>query len=158
MRVGVARNFTADGEVTAAFNVAVEVVRGLGHELLASNAPLDTPPFGDVRTIEADRKAIARGPLRDIDLLLLPTTATTVPAVDEARADPQKLSATNTVFANYFGLPAISVPCGFDGRGLPIGLQIVAKAWDDHKLLRLAQQFQRAARGHERPPRLEEAS
>jgi aspartyl-tRNA(Asn)/glutamyl-tRNA(Gln) amidotransferase subunit A len=56
------------------------------------------------------------------------------------------------MFANYFGLPAISVPCGFDRRGLPIGLQLVAKAWDDGKVLGLAHQYQLAASGHDNHP------
>jgi aspartyl-tRNA(Asn)/glutamyl-tRNA(Gln) amidotransferase subunit A len=43
--------------------------------------------------------------------------------------------------ANYFELPAISVPCGFDDNGLPVGLQFVGKPWDDAIVLSLADQF-----------------
>jgi len=46
------------------------------------------------------------------------------------------------VFANYFGLPAVSVPCGFDKHGLPIGLQIVGKPWDEGTVLHLARQYE----------------
>jgi aspartyl-tRNA(Asn)/glutamyl-tRNA(Gln) amidotransferase subunit A len=59
-------------------------------------------------------------------------------------ADAQALSPRNTLFANYYGLPAISVPCGFDSRGLPLGLQIVGKPWDDRSVLRLAHRYQAA--------------
>jgi aspartyl-tRNA(Asn)/glutamyl-tRNA(Gln) amidotransferase subunit A len=48
------------------------------------------------------------------------------------------------MFANYFGLPAISVPCGFDEHGLPIGLQMVGKPWDDGTILHLAHEYQTA--------------
>jgi aspartyl-tRNA(Asn)/glutamyl-tRNA(Gln) amidotransferase subunit A len=49
------------------------------------------------------------------------------------------------MFANYFGLPAISVPCGFDARGLPIGLQIVGRPWGDAAILRVALEYESAA-------------
>ena len=62
--------------------------------------------------------------------------------VEQARAKPQALSAANTMFANYFGLPAVSVPCGFDTRGLPIGLQIVGKPWNEAAVLELARRYQ----------------
>jgi aspartyl-tRNA(Asn)/glutamyl-tRNA(Gln) amidotransferase subunit A len=138
--------------VTSAFDAAVEVVRGLGHDMVRAEAPFDIPPFGVVHSIEADREAVAGRAFHDIDVLLLPTTATTVPSVDEARANPQRLSAANTMFANYFGLPAISVPCGFDRRGLPLGLQIVGTAWNDGQVLALARQYQEAAGQHYSAP------
>jgi Asp-tRNA(Asn)/Glu-tRNA(Gln) amidotransferase A subunit family amidase len=57
---------------------------------------------------------------------------------------PQALSAENTIFANYCGLPAISVPCGFARNGLPLGLQIVGKPWDEVTAIHLANQFKMA--------------
>jgi len=59
LRVGVATRFNADKEVIAAFKTAVEVVRALGHEIVTASAPFDTPPFGDVHVIEADRQAVS---------------------------------------------------------------------------------------------------
>jgi aspartyl-tRNA(Asn)/glutamyl-tRNA(Gln) amidotransferase subunit A len=54
---------------------------------------------------------------------------------------------------NLAGLPAISVPCGFDGAGLPIGLQIAGRAWDEATVLRTARAHERATEWHEwRPP------
>jgi Asp-tRNA(Asn)/Glu-tRNA(Gln) amidotransferase A subunit family amidase len=55
------------------------------------------------------------------------------------------LSPENTVFANYFGLPAISVLGGFDSDGLPVGLQLVARPASDLDILILGQQFEHAA-------------
>jgi aspartyl-tRNA(Asn)/glutamyl-tRNA(Gln) amidotransferase subunit A len=110
------------------------------------------PQFGDLRTIENDRKMIAGRAFKDIDVLLLPTTATTVLRAKDAAANPQALSPANTMFANYFGLPAISTPCGFDGRGLPIGLQIVGKPGDDAAVLRLARQYQTATEAQGKHP------
>ena len=45
---------------------------------------------------------------------------------------------------NLTGLPAIALPCGFDGRGLPIGLQIAARPFDEATMLRMAHQYERA--------------
>jgi len=142
LRIGVADNFKADEEVAALFATAVETVRTLKHDVVTAHAPFEMPRFGDVHAIEADRKTISDRAFRGIDLLLLPTTTTTVLAVKDAGANPQALSAESTMFANYFGLPAISVPCGFDKRGLPAGLQIVGKPWDEGTVLRLAHQYQ----------------
>jgi aspartyl-tRNA(Asn)/glutamyl-tRNA(Gln) amidotransferase subunit A len=103
------------------------------------------PKFGDLGSIQADRRTIAQRAFRNIDVLLLPTTATAVLTVDDARGKPQALSAANTMFANYFGLPAISVPCGFDSHGLPVGLQIVGKPSDEATVLHVAREFETAA-------------
>ncbi len=52
------------------------------------------------------------------------------------------------------GLPAISVPCGFTAQGLPVGIQLVGRRWDDLGLLRLAKAFEEATgAGHRAPPR-----
>ena len=142
LRIGIADNFKADKEITRAFTTAVEQLQSIGHDVVAARAPFDIPPFGDLHAIEADRKAVSERVFRDIDILVLPTTATTVPAVKDAGSNPQALSAQHTVFANYFGLPAVSVPCGFDKHGLPIGLQIVGKPWDEGTALHLARQYE----------------
>jgi len=142
LRIGIADNFKADKEITRAFTTAVEQLQSIGHDVVAARAPFDIPPFGDLHAIEADRKTVSERAFRDIDILLLPTTATTVPTVKDAGSSPQALSAQNTVFANYFGLPAVSVPCGFDKHGLPIGLQIVGKPWDEGTVLHLARQYE----------------
>lgn len=84
--------------------------------------------------------------------MLLPTTSTVTPRVKEAMGNPLALSAENTMFANYYGLPAVSVPCGFDKRGLPLGLQIVGRPWDERSVLGLAYQYQMASGLNKRPP------
>jgi aspartyl-tRNA(Asn)/glutamyl-tRNA(Gln) amidotransferase subunit A len=140
LRLGAATNFAADTDVAAAFAAALKPLRGLG-ELFEVEAPLATPGL-DVSNIEADRRAIAGALFRDIDVLVLPTTAARTPTIAQATGNPMALSAENTMFANYFGLPAISVPAGFDANGLPLGLQIVGKPWDELTVLRVAHLYQ----------------
>jgi len=143
MRIGVANNFRGDRQVSVAFETAVEIIRGLGCSISSIAAPFRNPG-DDLSNIEADRKAIACQTFKDIDVLLLPTTTTGVPAIKDAITNPLALSPENTAFANYYGLPAVSVPCGFDKNGLPLGLQIVAKPWDEAAILHLAHRYQNA--------------
>ncbi|MBL8022590.1 MAG: hypothetical protein JNM27_23125 [Leptospirales bacterium] len=69
-------------------------------------------------------------------------------AVKEAQA----LSPQNTFLANYFGLPAISVPCGFTSNGLPTGLQLMGKPGEDATLLRVAKSFEDATEWTKKHP------
>jgi aspartyl-tRNA(Asn)/glutamyl-tRNA(Gln) amidotransferase subunit A len=143
VRIGVGNDFEAEQEVSEAFERAIETVRGFRYPMHSVAVPF-RHPSGDLSTIEADRKAIAGRTFKDIDVLLLPTTTSTVPAIRDAGANPQALSSQNTVSANYYGLPAISVPCGFDRNGLPLGLQIVGKPWDEATVLYLAYRYETA--------------
>ena len=55
------------------------------------------------------------------------------------------LSDLLTIPANLAGLPALSLPCGFDKAGLPIGLQLIANVLDEGTLLKVAYQYEQAA-------------
>ncbi|HLO17880.1 MAG TPA: amidase [Anaerolineales bacterium] len=151
LRIGVANNYQADQETKAAFERAVKTIRSLGYPRSRVAAPFRDPSSG-IDNIEADRKSIARQAFKDIDVLILPTTTTAVPTIKEVGANPQALSPENTAFANYYGLPAISVLCGFDTNGLPLGLQIVGKPWGESAVLRLAYQYQAGSKYSERHP------
>src|SRR5262245_44222591 len=144
LRIGVATNFKADTEVAAAFRRAVETVASLGHIMKKTAVPFAGPATG-IGHIERDRKTIGGQLFAEIDVLLLPTTTSTVPRAAAAVPNAQALSPENTAFANYYGLPAMSVPCGFDSSGLPVGLQIVAGPWADLNVLTLARQYERTA-------------
>ena len=90
-----------------------------------------------------------------VDAVVSPTSPTTAFKLGEKLGDPlaMYLNDVYTVPANLAGLPGISVPCGFDGRGLPIGLQLIGKPFDEETLLRIA----RAAEPdeHRLPPLVE---
>ena len=55
---------------------------------------------------------------------------------------------------NLAGLPALSVPCGFTKEGLPIGLQIVSRAWADAKVLNVGYAFEQSTEWHKKKPEL----
>ena len=152
LRIGVADNFRADIEVLEIFEEAVETIRSLRYPTRTAQAPLVDMSKG-VGDIVADRRTVGDRCFKDIDLIVLPTVPTLTPRVEDATENPLALSAENTMFANYYGLPAISVPCGFDKRGLPVGLQIVGRPKGDRLVLRLARQYERMS-GHnqKRPP------
>jgi aspartyl-tRNA(Asn)/glutamyl-tRNA(Gln) amidotransferase subunit A len=143
LRIGVANNYEADREISKSFEI-----RSLGYFILRMAAPLNHP-INDLSRIEADRHSIAEEVFSNVDVLLLPTTVSTVPTIQDARKDSQALSPANTIFANYYGLPAITIPNGFDRNGLPCGLQIVGRPWDDTAVLRLGHQYEAFASGSE---------
>jgi aspartyl-tRNA(Asn)/glutamyl-tRNA(Gln) amidotransferase subunit A len=151
LRIGAANNLTPDSEVLEAFEQAVETIRGLGYPVAATVAPLTDFSKG-TRDIDADRMAVPGRHFQDIDILLLPTAPKATPPIKEADKNPMALSAEYTMFANYFGLPAVSVPCGFDRRGLPLGLQIVGRPWDEESVLQVASRYQNASVWTERRP------
>jgi aspartyl-tRNA(Asn)/glutamyl-tRNA(Gln) amidotransferase subunit A len=82
-----------------------------------------------------------------VDVLLSPTSPTTAFRFGAHTEDPLAMYLADllTIPANLAGLPAISVPCGFDDQGLPIGLQLMAGVLEEGKLLQVAHQYEQAA-------------
>jgi aspartyl-tRNA(Asn)/glutamyl-tRNA(Gln) amidotransferase subunit A len=81
------------------------------------------------------------------DLLVTPTAPTTAFRIGEKTSDPLQmyLSDIFTISVNLAGLPALSLPCGFDEHGLPIGLQIIGRPFDEARVLQVASAYERAA-------------
>jgi aspartyl-tRNA(Asn)/glutamyl-tRNA(Gln) amidotransferase subunit A len=81
-----------------------------------------------------------RQAFRKVDCILMPTTPTTAFRFGEKVEDPLQmyLSDIYTVSANLAGVPAISIPCGVDRQGLPIGLQLVGRQFEEQMILRVA--------------------
>jgi aspartyl-tRNA(Asn)/glutamyl-tRNA(Gln) amidotransferase subunit A len=78
------------------------------------------------------------------DCLMMPVAPTTAFKIGEKADDPLKMYLADiyTVAVNLAGIPGISVPCGFDAAGLPIGLQILTPAFSEAKLLRIARMYE----------------
>lgn len=88
-----------------------------------------------------------------VDIVALPTSPETAFSVGDKLDDPVKMYQSDifTVFANIAGIPAISVPCGVDKNGLPIGLQLMSKRFDEQVLLNAAYAFESAFEGIPKP-------
>jgi len=91
---------------------------------------------------------------RKYDVLLTPVSPTTAPKLGESLSDPLKmyLSDIDTVPLNLAGLPGISIPCGFDSKGLPIGAQLIGPALGDGVILNAAHAFQLETNFHRQTP------
>jgi aspartyl-tRNA(Asn)/glutamyl-tRNA(Gln) amidotransferase subunit A len=89
------------------------------------------------------------------DVIMGPTAPTPAFRVGEKAADPlaMYLSDIYTIGGNLAGIPGISVPCGFTRGGLPIGLQILAPAFQEEKLLRVARMHERVTEWHKKRPK-----
>ncbi len=87
------------------------------------------------------------------DFLILPTTPIAAPTIEGHDAVEQAGRLTRfTAPFNLAGLPAISIPCGFTKEGLPIGLQIISRAWGDAKVLNAAYAYEQATEWHGKLP------
>ncbi len=88
------------------------------------------------------------------DCLMMPVAPTTAFKAGEKMDDPLKmyLSDIYTIAVNLAGIPGISIPCGFDEAGLPIGLQVIGPAFSEARLLRIARMYEARTDWHARRP------
>lgn len=89
----------------------------------------------------------------DVDILCAPTVPTTAFKIGENIGDPIKMYATDvcTVTINIAGLPAMSIPCGYDGNGLPIGIQLIADKFNEQTLFNTAECYENLVGGFKSP-------
>ena len=96
----------------------------------------------------------------EVDLVLTPTCPLLPPTIAELEARPEQLRPTemrmlkNTRPFNVYGVPTISIPCGFSQSGLPIGLQISGAPGAEAMVLALAHAYEQATEWHQRKPDL----
>jgi aspartyl-tRNA(Asn)/glutamyl-tRNA(Gln) amidotransferase subunit A len=108
-----------------------------------------------VRRTQAEIKKKFELFFESYDFLLTPTTPIAAPTIEGHDAVEQAGRLTRfTAPFNLAGLPALSLPCGFTNEGLPIGLQIAARAWGESKVLNVGHAFEGATEWHLRTPPL----
>lgn len=108
----------------------------------------------ELQTLRTD----ARKLFANVDVLVTPATPIPAPEIAEFKKNPDELRPRellllrNTRPFNVWGVPAISVPCGFTKAGLPIGLQIAGLPWEEATVLRLAHAYEQATDWHKCEP------
>ena len=109
--------------------------------------------------LAASRLAIGKV-FDEIDVLLTPTVPIPPPSIAELKENPEKLRPTELVMLrntrpfNVWGIPAISIPCGFTKSGMPIGLQLATAPWKPD-ILHVAHAYEQATEWHKRTPDME---
>jgi aspartyl-tRNA(Asn)/glutamyl-tRNA(Gln) amidotransferase subunit A len=105
-----------------------------------------------VRRLIADDFQRAYG---SCDVIVGPTSPTTAFCLGDNTDDPVKMYLNDifTIASNLTGTPAISIPCGFDAKGLPIGLQIQGPAFSEARILDVAHRYQQTSDWHRRVPK-----
>ncbi len=103
------------------------------------------------------RRLIAKdfaGAFGQCDLVMGPTAPSTAFEIGAMSDDPVKMYLGDifTIPASLAGLPGMSIPCGFDAKGLPVGLQVIGNYFSEARLLNAAHQYQKATDWHQRVP------
>ncbi|WP_392530818.1 Asp-tRNA(Asn)/Glu-tRNA(Gln) amidotransferase subunit GatA [Nostoc sp. C117] len=91
-----------------------------------------------------------------VDVLVCPTSPTTAFKAGEKTTDPLSMYLTDlmTIPVNLAGLPSLSLPCGFDDRGLPIGLQLIGNVLREDQLFQVAYAYEQSTSWHLRKPKI----
>lgn len=126
-----------------------------------------SPPVGDAVWMASalrqarDYASAVRGVLESVDVLVSPTCPIAAPPIgaDVVQVGPIEMQtffamALRTAPFNIAGLPALSLPCGFTSGGMPIGLQIVGRPFDEATVLRVGHAYEQVTDWHRRRPRL----
>jgi aspartyl-tRNA(Asn)/glutamyl-tRNA(Gln) amidotransferase subunit A len=88
------------------------------------------------------------------DLIIAPTTPAAPFKIGEKVSDPLQMYLNDifTIPVNLAGLPGMSIPCGFTGNGLPIGIQLIGRPWDEETLFRVASAYESETDWHTKKP------
>ena len=154
----------ANGRTTTADAAAFHRERLMEHpdwfgrdvrERLQAGAAVTSTEYALARRTQSEARRRFELFFAEYDLLLLPTTP--APALPIEGTDPVEAANLLTRFTSPFnltGLPALSVPGGFTGAGLPVGLQLVSKHWGEARVLQAGLAFEQATEWHDRRPPL----
>ncbi len=145
--------------------------RGYSRELLHRNIASLTIPASTYVTSQRVRRVICREfeeALHDVQVIVAPTVGIAAPTIEECRQGFAEIDGRRIPFRhpsgsigtrctipfNVTGLPVLSVCCGFNAAGLPLGLQIVGPCFQEGLVFQVAHAYEQAAKWHERKPRL----
>jgi aspartyl-tRNA(Asn)/glutamyl-tRNA(Gln) amidotransferase subunit A len=121
---------------------------------LRTGAKVSTPEYIRLRRAMEESRRSIEDVFKSVDLLVTPTVPVPAPTIATLKEDPDTLRSReilmlrNTRPINTWGVPAVSVPCGFTAEGLPIGLQIIGPPWREDLVLQLAYAYEQATEWH----------
>jgi len=127
---------------------------------IKTGATVDAAEIARRRQLLAKFRSEIDRTFQDVDVLVTPATPIPAPTIAELKQDPDSLRQRELVLLrntrpfNVWGLPAISLPCGFTDSGLPIGLQIAGPHWAEARVLQLAHAYEQATAWHKRTPKI----
>jgi aspartyl-tRNA(Asn)/glutamyl-tRNA(Gln) amidotransferase subunit A len=122
---------------------------------LEIGAALTSSEYALARRTQAEGRRRFEMFFEKFDILLLPTTPIPAPPIEGTQAIEAARRLTRfTAPFNLAGLPALSVPCGFTGENLPIGLQIISKHWGEAKVMQAGHAFEQATEWHNCRPNI----
>ena len=127
-------------------------IAGSPRALLEAGSLIPATAYVNAQRLRTQLIAETREALQHVDVLISPTSPVVAPTIEEG--DPRFVLARYIMDFNVTGVPALSLPGGFDSRGLPIGLQIAARHFDEVGLFRVAHAYQQATDWHTRRPLL----
>ena len=118
---------------------------------LQTGAALSATEYILARRIQSETRRRLEQLFNAYDILLTPATPIAAPLIagTDAIEQSRRLTRFTSTF-NLAGLPALALPCGFTRSGLPIGLQIIAKAWSETRVLQAGHAFEQATPWHEK--------
>jgi len=122
---------------------------------LEDGAKTTSTEYALARRTQAEMRKRCELFFESYDFLITPTSPIAAPTIKGHDAVEQAARLTRfTAPFNLTGLPALSIPCGFTSEGLPIGMQIVARAWSDAKALNAGYAFEQATEWHKHFPKI----
>jgi aspartyl-tRNA(Asn)/glutamyl-tRNA(Gln) amidotransferase subunit A len=140
------------------FTRTPDLYQAMTRQRLEQAASISAPDYVSARREMERLRWQADSAFSNVDLLVTPTTAIAPISIASGNLDPPlppdgtPREFRNTHMFDVLGLPAISVPCGFTGDGMPIGLQIAGPRFGESRVLALAHAYQQVTDWHTRAP------
>jgi aspartyl-tRNA(Asn)/glutamyl-tRNA(Gln) amidotransferase subunit A len=126
---------------------------------LRSGENITAPAYIQARRKQDQLKREVSKLFENVDVLVMPTVPVDTPLSADLQQGEQGnmrkvelATLRNTRPFNFYGLPAISIPCGFTTVGMPVGLQIAGPPWGEAAVLRLAHAYEQTTEWHKRHP------
>jgi len=129
-----------------------ELYQPLTLKRIRAGADVTAPAYVQARRDLIQLRRTAGKSFESVDALVTPTLPIPPPAISDPRVEDILPAMRNTSPFDVYGLPAISVPCGFTSTGLPIGLQIIGPPGGEAVVLQLSHAYEQATDWHKRRP------